>query len=263
MFVGGMLVASMLALLLTPGGTVPAPPAPAPAGPAWLPVSGLLFNAFTWGVSWWPFRRLEALGLHPLWATALIYLMAVLFISAWRPASWAQLLRAPLLEALGIEVDRRVVAEATRQDPVAQVLQRVEPAAAAADQEMEVGALELAVERLLADLELGRHVELAGAEALGQKQAQHRHRVDLGGELDAVPAPLAHHLVAELADPRPQLGARHGQRLVEVGTAKRPWGRHDCASFPRRSRPPLLPRSPSSRNVTSCWMMVSTLLVSQ
>lgn len=73
---------------------------PAPAGPAWLPVSGLLFNAFTWGVSWWPFRRLEALGLHPLWATALIYLMAVLFISAWRPASWAQLLRAPTLWVL-------------------------------------------------------------------------------------------------------------------------------------------------------------------
>jgi len=101
----------------------------------------------------------------------------------------AQLLRSSLLEALGIEVDRRVVAEATRQDPVAQVLQSVEPAAAAADQEMEVGALKLAVERLLADLELGRNVELAGAEALGQKQAQHRHRVDLGGELDAVPAP--------------------------------------------------------------------------
>jgi len=72
----------------------------AQAGPAWLPVSGLLFNAFTWGVSWWPFRQLEAQGLHPLWATALIYLMAVLFISAWRPASWAQLRRAPTLWVL-------------------------------------------------------------------------------------------------------------------------------------------------------------------
>ncbi|HYN60066.1 MAG TPA: EamA family transporter, partial [Rubrivivax sp.] len=36
-----------------------------------LPVLALVFNAFTWGVSWWPFRQLEALGLHPLWATAL------------------------------------------------------------------------------------------------------------------------------------------------------------------------------------------------
>jgi len=61
------------------------------------PVLGLLFNAFTWGVSWWPFRQLQQQGLHPLWATALIYLMAVLFISLWRPASWGQLLRAPTL----------------------------------------------------------------------------------------------------------------------------------------------------------------------
>jgi len=64
---------------------------------ALLPVLGLLFNAFTWGVSWWPFRQLQQQGLHPLWATALIYLMAVLFISLWRPASWGQLLRAPTL----------------------------------------------------------------------------------------------------------------------------------------------------------------------
>ena len=64
---------------------------------ALLPVLGLLFNAFTWGMSWWPFRRLQDQGLHPLWATALIYLLAVLFISLWRPASWGQLLRAPAL----------------------------------------------------------------------------------------------------------------------------------------------------------------------
>jgi len=62
-----------------------------------LPVLALVFNAFTWGVSWWPFRQLEALGLHPLWATALIYLLAVLIISAWRPLSWRHLWRAPTL----------------------------------------------------------------------------------------------------------------------------------------------------------------------
>ena len=61
------------------------------------PVLALVFNAFTWGVSWWPFRQLKAQGLHPLWATALIYLLAVLCISAWRPASWTQLIRAPAL----------------------------------------------------------------------------------------------------------------------------------------------------------------------
>jgi len=42
-------------------------------------------------------RQLQAEGLHPLWATALIYLLALLFISLWRPASWGQLLRAPTL----------------------------------------------------------------------------------------------------------------------------------------------------------------------
>jgi drug/metabolite transporter (DMT)-like permease len=67
---------------------------------AWLPVLALVFNAFTWGVSWWPFRKLESQGLHPLWATALIYLLAVLFITAWRPRSWQQLWRAPTLWVL-------------------------------------------------------------------------------------------------------------------------------------------------------------------
>ena len=60
---------------------------------AWLPGLALVFNAFTWGVSWWPFRQLQALGLHPLWSTTLIYCFALLVITLWRPAAWAQLLR--------------------------------------------------------------------------------------------------------------------------------------------------------------------------
>ena len=40
----------------------------------------LVFNAFVWGVSWWPFRQLQAPGLHPLWATVLIYALAVAVI---------------------------------------------------------------------------------------------------------------------------------------------------------------------------------------
>jgi drug/metabolite transporter (DMT)-like permease len=59
-----------------------------------LPALALVFNAFVWGVSWWPFRRLEALGLHPLWATALIYLLAVAAISCVSPRAWGQLWRA-------------------------------------------------------------------------------------------------------------------------------------------------------------------------
>ena len=60
---------------------------------AWLPALALTLNAFTWGVSWRPFRQLQELGLHPLWATALIYLVAVVAITAWRPGAWADLWR--------------------------------------------------------------------------------------------------------------------------------------------------------------------------
>ena len=60
----------------------------------------LMFNAFAWGVSWWPFRQLDARGLHPLWATALIYALAVLALTLWRPAAWRELLRNPALWVL-------------------------------------------------------------------------------------------------------------------------------------------------------------------
>ncbi len=58
-----------------------------------LPALALTFNAFTWGVSWWPFRRLQDAGLHPLWATVFIYALAVLAITLWRPAAWRDLLQ--------------------------------------------------------------------------------------------------------------------------------------------------------------------------
>ncbi len=73
---------------------------PATASPRAWPVLALGLNAFIWGVSWWPFRELQALGLHPLWATALIYLVAMGAISLWRPEAWGQLRRAPTLWVL-------------------------------------------------------------------------------------------------------------------------------------------------------------------
>lgn len=73
--------------------------AAAPASP-WLPALGLAFNAFVWGVSWWPLRQLQALGLHPLWATVCIYALPVLLISLWRPAAWPLLLRTRSLWVL-------------------------------------------------------------------------------------------------------------------------------------------------------------------
>ena len=71
----------------------PAHPRPRPAGP----VFALLVNAFVWGVSWWPFRHLQAMGLHPLWATTLVYVLSAAAIVAWRPAALRQVLTQPAL----------------------------------------------------------------------------------------------------------------------------------------------------------------------
>lgn len=68
-------------------------------GSTW-PVLALAFNALAWGLAWWPLRQLHALGLHPLWATVLIYLLPVGLITLWRPAAWQQLLRTPVLWVL-------------------------------------------------------------------------------------------------------------------------------------------------------------------
>jgi drug/metabolite transporter (DMT)-like permease len=65
-----------------------------------LPALALVFNAFTWGVSWWPFRQLADRGLHPLVATALIYLLAVAVLTLWRAAAWRELLGYPALWVL-------------------------------------------------------------------------------------------------------------------------------------------------------------------
>jgi len=56
---------------------------------ALFPVSALVLNAFVWGVSWWPLRQLQGEGLHPLWATTLVYVLVfssllALNFNAWR-----------------------------------------------------------------------------------------------------------------------------------------------------------------------------------
>jgi drug/metabolite transporter (DMT)-like permease len=61
------------------------------------PALALAFNALTWGVSWWPLRELQALGLHPLWATVLIYAAAVAVIAVARPRAWRELATTPSL----------------------------------------------------------------------------------------------------------------------------------------------------------------------
>lgn len=62
-----------------------------------LPATALVFNAFIWGVSWWPFRALQDMGVHPLWATALAYLLAVLCLLLWRPSALRALFSHPQL----------------------------------------------------------------------------------------------------------------------------------------------------------------------
>jgi drug/metabolite transporter (DMT)-like permease len=70
------------------------------AGRALLPTLALTFNAFVWGVSWWPFRLLQGQGLHPLWSTALIYLLALALLVASRPLALLHLARTPALWVL-------------------------------------------------------------------------------------------------------------------------------------------------------------------
>jgi drug/metabolite transporter (DMT)-like permease len=48
-------------------------------------------------VSWWPFRALQAQGVHGLWATALVYLLVTAAIVAWRRDAPALLARTPSL----------------------------------------------------------------------------------------------------------------------------------------------------------------------
>jgi drug/metabolite transporter (DMT)-like permease len=67
------------------------------AAPALWPVLALMLNAFVWGISWWPFRELQSHGLHPLWSTALIYLLSLACLLALRPAALAWFGRQPLL----------------------------------------------------------------------------------------------------------------------------------------------------------------------
>ncbi|MDP3412198.1 MAG: DMT family transporter [Polaromonas sp.] len=62
-----------------------------------LAAAALTLNAFVWGVSWWPFRALQDMGLHPLWTTALIYTFALLCLGLVQPRAWRGFLRHPEL----------------------------------------------------------------------------------------------------------------------------------------------------------------------
>ena len=78
--------------------TAASPPQPAKASA--LPALALVANAFVWGTAWWPFRHLQAAGLHPLWATAIIFTLASAVIVAVRPRALAQVASTPALWVL-------------------------------------------------------------------------------------------------------------------------------------------------------------------
>ncbi|MBP8087473.1 MAG: DMT family transporter [Polaromonas sp.] len=58
-----------------------------------LAVMALVLNALVWGISWWPLRELQAHGLHPLWSTVLIYLLASIGVLVWKPQAWRGVLQ--------------------------------------------------------------------------------------------------------------------------------------------------------------------------
>lgn len=68
----------------------------------WAPVAALVVNAFVWGCSWWPFRALQAQGMHALWSTSLIYCVAFVAFTLLRPAALPELLRTPGLWLLAL-----------------------------------------------------------------------------------------------------------------------------------------------------------------
>jgi drug/metabolite transporter (DMT)-like permease len=62
----------------------------------------LIFNAFVWGVSWFPFRQIEDHGLHPVWATGLIYVVICLAMGWARRHAWQAFVAQPALVLLGL-----------------------------------------------------------------------------------------------------------------------------------------------------------------
>jgi len=62
----------------------------------------LIFNAFVWGVSWFPFRHVESHGLHPVWTTCLIYLAIAIVMGLMRRHAWQGFAAYPMLVVLGL-----------------------------------------------------------------------------------------------------------------------------------------------------------------
>ena len=64
--------------------------------------AALVFNAAVWGMSWWPLRQLQNEGLHPLWSTALIYLLVFVLLLCANSKSLRGLIDHPSLLLLAL-----------------------------------------------------------------------------------------------------------------------------------------------------------------
>lgn len=62
-----------------------------------LPFLALMTNALIWGTIWWPFRQLQGMGVHPVLATALVYLILFCGLLLVKPAAAAMARRHPML----------------------------------------------------------------------------------------------------------------------------------------------------------------------
>lgn len=59
--------------------------------------AALLVNTVIWGLSWMAFKSLQQQGLHPLWATAIIFSCCTVWMLLLRPQSLGELRRHPAL----------------------------------------------------------------------------------------------------------------------------------------------------------------------
>lgn len=65
-----------------------------------LAMLAVAFNAVAWGVGWWPFKTLDGMGIHALWATAFIYILALMVLTVLKPRSGLLLKAHPALWGL-------------------------------------------------------------------------------------------------------------------------------------------------------------------
>jgi drug/metabolite transporter (DMT)-like permease len=68
----------------------------------WLAACALVLNSTVWGLSWMPFRGLAEGGLHPLWATAIIYAVGTIAVTTARRHALREFPGMPMLFGLAL-----------------------------------------------------------------------------------------------------------------------------------------------------------------